>query len=101
MELTHVPRSGGRLVFTDPVVITGVLDSEEIALRTAIGYFVFVPAKENEALLAGTGLTLVDVEDTTEQLAQIARQRWDARAEREHALRQIEGDTAFDGRQRF
>jgi SAM-dependent methyltransferase len=92
---------GGRLLFTDPVVITGILDSEEIALRTSIGYFLFVPGDENERLLADAGLTVVDVEDTTGHLAQIAGRRRDARAERAKALRQLEGDAAFEGRQRF
>jgi SAM-dependent methyltransferase len=94
-------RPAGRLLFTDPVVITGILDSEELALRTSIGYFLFVPPEENERLLAAVGLTAVDVEDTTGHLAEIARRRRDARAQRAQALRQIEGDAAFEGRQRF
>jgi SAM-dependent methyltransferase len=100
-DWTRLLRPAGRLLFTDPVVITGILDSEEIALRTSIGYFLFVPAGENERLLANAGLTVVDVEDTTDDLAEIAGRRRDARAERARALRQIEGDAAFEGRQRF
>jgi SAM-dependent methyltransferase len=100
-DWTRLLRPGGRLLFTDPVVITGVLDSEEMALRTSIGYSLFVPADENERLLAAAGLTIVDVEDTTAHLAEIAGRRRDARAERAQALRKIEGDAAFDGRQRF
>lgn len=94
-------RAKGRLVFTDPVVITGTLDSEEIALRTSIGYFLFVPGDENERLLAHAGLSVVDVEDMTDHLAEIAGRRHNARAERANALRQLEGDAAFEGRQRF
>jgi hypothetical protein len=60
-----------------------------------------VPPGENERLLVGAGLTVVDVEDRTDHLAEIARRRHDARAERAEALREIEGDAAFDGRQRF
>ena len=94
-------RPRGRLVFTDPIVITGALDSDEIALRASIGYLLFVPADENERLLASAGLAVVDVEDTTGHLAEIASRRRDARAERAKALRQLEGDAAFEGRQRF
>jgi SAM-dependent methyltransferase len=100
-DWARVLRPEGRLLFTDPVVITGILDSEELAIRTSIGYFLFVPPGENERLLAAAGLTVVDVEDTTDHLAEIARRRHDARAERAEALREIEGDAAFDGRQRF
>ena len=94
-------RPSGRLLFTDPVVITGILDSEELALRTSIGYFLFVPLGENERLLDTVGLNVVDVDDTTGHLAEIACRRRDARAEHAEALRRIEGDAAFDGRQRF
>jgi SAM-dependent methyltransferase len=100
-DWARVLRPGGRLLFTDPVVITGILDSEELAIRTSIGYFLFVPPGENERLLAAAGLTVVNVEDTTNHLAEIARRRHDARAERADGLREIEGDAAFDGRQRF
>lgn len=100
-DWARVLRPGGRLLFTDPVVITGTLDSEEIALRTSIGYFLFVPGDENERLLANAGLTVVDVEDTTGHLAEIAGRRRHARAQRAKALGQLEGDAAFEGRQRF
>ena len=100
-DWARVLRSRGRLLFTDPVVITGVLDSEELAIRTSIGYFLFVPPGETERLLADAGLTVVDVEDTTDHLAEIARRRHTARAAHADALREIEGDAAFKGRQRF
>jgi hypothetical protein len=80
------------------VIITGILNSQELAIRTSIDYFLFVPANENERLLGAAGLAVVDVEDTTTDLAEIARRRRNARAERAEALRQIEGDAAFDGR---
>jgi SAM-dependent methyltransferase len=92
---------GGRLLFTDPVVVTGILSSDEIAIRTSIGYFLFVPPGENERLLTEAGLSVLGVEDTTEHLAEVARRRHDARAKHADAVRQVEGEEAFDGRQRF
>jgi SAM-dependent methyltransferase len=100
-DWTRVLRSGGRLLFTDPVVITGILDGEELAIRTSIGYVLFVPPGENERLLAAAGLTVVDIEDTTGHLAEIARRRHDARAAQAETLTEIEGHAAFAGRQRF
>jgi SAM-dependent methyltransferase len=92
---------GGRLVFTDPVTVTGILTSDEIAIRTSIGYLLFVPPGENERLLTEAGLSVLAVEDTTEELAVVARRRHDARAKHAEALRQVEGNEAFEGRQRF
>jgi SAM-dependent methyltransferase len=94
-------RPGGRLLFTDPAVVTGILDSDELAVRSSIGYFLFVPPGENERLLSEAGVTVLAVEDTTEELAEIAQRRHDARAKPAGAVRQLEGDEAFDGRQRF
>jgi SAM-dependent methyltransferase len=94
-------RPGGRLLFTDPAVVTGILDSDELAIRSSIGYFLFVPPGENERLLSEAGLTMLAVEDTTEQLAEIAQRRHDARAKHGGAVRQVEGDEAFEGRRRF
>jgi SAM-dependent methyltransferase len=92
---------GGRLLFTDPLTVTGALGSDEIATRTSIGYGLFVPLGENERLLAEAGLNVVTVENTTASKAEVARRRFDARAHHEDALRRTEGDELFDGRQRF
>jgi SAM-dependent methyltransferase len=91
----------GRLLFTDPLVVTGMLGSDEIAVRASIGYGLFVPLGENERLLAAAGLDVVTVEDTTEHMAVVARKRHGARVEHETRLRRIEGDDTFEGRQRF
>jgi SAM-dependent methyltransferase len=94
-------RSGGRLLFTDPVTVTGALEETEVAVRTSIGPFVFSDAGENERMLAEAGLDVVAVQDTTNDLATVARRRWQGRADRAGELRQLEGEEAFDGRQRF
>lgn len=91
----------GRLLFTDPVIITGALDSDELAIRTSFGYYLFIPPGNNERLLAEAGMNVLAVEDTTDSLAEIAGRRRDARRERADALREIEGGEAFEGRQRF
>lgn len=94
-------RPAGRLLFTDPISITGVLDSDELAIRTSVGYYLFVPTAENERLLTQAGLNILSVEDTTDSLAVIAGRRRDAREERAERLREVEGDEAFESRQRF
>jgi cyclopropane fatty-acyl-phospholipid synthase-like methyltransferase len=100
-DWARVLEPGGRLLFTDPMIVTGTLTSDELAIRTSIGYFLLVPPAENDRLLAAAGLSVISVEDTTDSLSDVARRRRDARDEHEQALRQLEGDDAFEGRQRF
>ena len=92
---------GGRLLFTDPVTITGLVGAEELAISSSIGYFDFAPPGEDERLLAAAGLKVLAVEDLTEAVAGVARHRCTARAQRAAALREIEGDEGFERRQRF
>jgi SAM-dependent methyltransferase len=100
-EWRRVLRPGGRAVFTDPVVVTGPVSNDEIAVRGSIGAFLFVPPGVNEELIAGAGLELIRTEDATENEELVARRWREARERRADALRRLEGDARFDGVQRF
>ena len=47
----RVLRPGGQMLFTDAMVITGTLSNEEIATRSSIGSYYFLPPGENEKLI--------------------------------------------------
>jgi SAM-dependent methyltransferase len=100
-EWRRVLKPGGRLLFTDPIVLTGPVSNREIAIRASIGLFVFVPAGLDEAMLAQAGFAVERIEDRTRNMAENAAGWRDARARRESDLRAIEGDEAFDGQQLF
>ena len=94
-------RPGGRMLFTDALVITGALTNEELATRSSIGFYLFVPMGENERLIAEAGFRLERADDLTHEAAGIAG-RWHAARERHRApLIQREGAANFDGLQRF
>ena len=100
-EWRRVLRPGGRALFTDPVVITGPVTNDELARRSSIGLFVFVPAGLNERLIAAAGLRLMRQEDVTAN-ATLTAGRWhDARAARRDDLLRIEGEARFAGLQSF
>ena len=100
-EWARVLKPGGVLVFTDPIVVTGPLMAQEIAIRSSIGFFLFVPPGTDERFLAQAGFDVNDVVDRTENMATSARRRLVARQRRESDLRQVEGDETFEGQQRF
>ena len=100
-EWARVLKPGGRLVFTDPIVVSGPLTAEEIAIRSSIGSFLYVPPGTDERFLKEAGFTVTDVVDRTENMANSARRRLTARIRRESDLRQIERDETFEGQQRF
>jgi SAM-dependent methyltransferase len=97
----RVLRPGGRALFTDPVVISGPVTNDELARRSSIGLFVFLPAGLNDRLIAEAGLRIVRQEDVTANAALVAGRWHEARAAHRDALLRIEGETRFDGLQAF
>ena len=94
-------KPGGRLLFTDPITVTGPLTNDEIAVRSSIGFFLFVPRDYDERVISQCGLRLLLCEDVTANMAEIAEGRRAARAKRDVSLREIEGDQIYEGQQEF
>ena len=100
-EWKRILRPGGLLVFTDPIVVTGPLSGEEMAIRSSIGFFLFVPLGTDERMLRDAGFEVTDIVDRTENMAVTASRRREARERYAPDLRRIEGDQTFEGQQRF
>lgn len=100
-EWRRVLKPEGRLVFTDPITITGPITDEEMRIRSSIGFFLFVPPGVDEELLEKTGFDVREVHDRTENMARLARRWLKARDARATDLRKIEGDETFSGQQVF
>ncbi len=97
----RVLRPGGRMLFTDAMIITGLVSQEDIATRSSIGFYLFLPPGENERLIARAGFTLLVSEDLTPAAEAIARRWYDARAQHQQALTEREGEANYAGLQKF
>jgi cyclopropane fatty-acyl-phospholipid synthase-like methyltransferase len=100
-EWARLLKVGGRLLFTDPITLTGPLTNADVAVRSSAGVYLFVPHGYDEWVIAQCGLQLLLCEDVTANMAKVAEARRAARASKSVALREIEGDQAYDGQQEF
>jgi SAM-dependent methyltransferase len=100
-DWARVLKPGGRLVFTDPVTVTGALTNAEIKVRSLGGFYLFAPHGYDERIVAHCGLRLLACEDVTANMAKVAEARRAARARRSTALCGIEGQSEYENQQQF
>ena len=101
-EWYRVLRPGAKLLFTDPIVVTGALRRDEMVARSdAMGEFVFTPPGIDEQLVRAAGFADVRVEDATENMWDVPRRWRAARAEHRSQLDDIEGPEKNAAFQRF
>jgi SAM-dependent methyltransferase len=94
-------RAGGRCLYTDPVVVTGLVSNADLAARSALGFFLFSGPGANEALLVRAGMRVIQVVDVTDGLVQTSSRWRIARQTQRAALIDLEGESTFEGLQRF
>ena len=91
-EWHRVLRADGRVLFTDPITVTGMLRREEMLLRSgAMGEFVFTPPGLDERLLREAGFADIRAEDLSESPALVASAWHAARERRAAELDRVEG----------
>jgi SAM-dependent methyltransferase len=94
-EWHRVLRSGGRMLFTDPITVTGMIRREEMVARSqGMGEFVFTAPGHDETLLQKAGFEDIEVDDVTSNMAAVASAWRGARARHTAELDQVEGAEA-------
>jgi hypothetical protein len=89
------------MLFTDAMIVTGLVTQEELAVRSSIGWYVFAAPGENERLIGRAGFTLLSSEDVT-AAGEVIAERWhEAREQHRDELTAREGEANFAGLQRF
>jgi SAM-dependent methyltransferase len=101
LAMFRVLKPGGRMLFSDALVVGGMISHEEIATRSSIGYYVYSPPGENERLIERAGFREVRATDTTESAASIAKNWHQAREKWRNELVAIEGTSNFEALQGF
>jgi ubiquinone/menaquinone biosynthesis C-methylase UbiE len=101
IEIFRVLKPSGRMLFSDALVIGGMISAEEIATRSSIGFYCYSPPGENERLLEHAGFSQTVTADKTENAVRISKKWHDAREKRKEELISAEGAATFEGLQRF
>jgi SAM-dependent methyltransferase len=98
----RVLRPGGRVLFTDPITVTGMIRREEMVARSgSMGEFVFTAPGLDEMLLEAAGFEDTRVEDVTPNMAAVASAWREARARHAADLDRVEGAEASARFQEF
>jgi ubiquinone/menaquinone biosynthesis C-methylase UbiE len=101
-EMYRILKPGvGRMLFSDALVIGGIVSHDEVATRSSIGFYLFSPPGENERLILQAGFTDLHVTDTTEHAARTAGRWREARQKYKDRLITAEGEPRWAGLQRF
>ncbi|HMQ06647.1 MAG TPA: class I SAM-dependent methyltransferase [Saprospiraceae bacterium] len=100
-EWYRVLKKGGKIMYTDTTVVTGSVTFEELAIRSSIGFFLFLPPGENEKMIQAAGFQNIHSKDITGNMAKVSLHWHDARSSRRRPLVIIEGESDFNGLQKF
>jgi cyclopropane fatty-acyl-phospholipid synthase-like methyltransferase len=100
-EVAKLLTPGGRFLFTDAGVITGSVSNEEVKKRSVHGHTQFVAAGWNEGLLESAGFRLIETENRTSSVLEIASGRLAAMQAHRAELEEVSGAAGVQSQQDY
>lgn len=101
-DWSRLLRPGGRVAFTDPGVVTGLVTLGELSTRTGdTESFCFSTPGDTKRLLREAGLALLLTEDATAAMDEVAASAHASRSHHRPDLEKIEGKDSFHEQQFF
>lgn len=88
-------------MFTDPILVTGILSNEEIWRRSSIGFYLYTPEGENEHLLKAAGFHILKIVGVTCQVETVSKRRHTACQQRRDQLLRYEELEQYDALKDF
>lgn len=101
-EWNRLLKPKGKLIFTDPCVITGIMSTHEIATRASFGEYYFSTLDAQIRLFNNTGFELIKVENITDSNAALLSRRWQKSREYfKDELQQLETNEEYECIEKF
>lgn len=83
VEMFRVLKPGGRMLFSDALVIGGMISAEEIAIRSSIGFYFYSPPGANERIMQQARFSRIRAADTQRRTRRGSRRNGTMHARKE------------------
>ncbi len=100
-EWARLLSPGGRVLYTEGLVLTGPISNDEVARRTFMGFFLVTPPGGNERAIEEAGLTLERAQDRSDAVTVLGARMRAARERYRDELVPLEGEETFEAFQDF
>ena len=100
-EWARLLSPGGRVLYTEALVLTGPVSNDEVLRRTFMGFFMLTPPGANERAIEEAGLLLDRAEDRSDAVVRLGGRMRALRERYRTEILPLEGEETFERFQAF